>query len=392
MNNKGGGVIRHPLLKEILYLSIIILTNLIMKKSLLVLSFAALAGMASAQTEVVMATSESLEAAGLSGTKTDIEGDVVFAEGAVGSIATAYKDSWGSTKIYKNYRNVKVGDSDVIALGDGAVGNTNPTFVSYESGVMSGGAVFKIHSNKTGYMTVFTKINPKKQYLVFEGTANHLGYTLGYANADNMIHYCTPNYGNDSDFAGCIDWAAADINKYFITAQKQQKDENGQLLWLDKDGNIVAGERPVWTDAEGNEKKGTAVMEDIPGEHKPQFPYLVAGMESAPGESTGFLTFSVYEDTDYYFSALGSKAACGGFVFTEEEPTVVFEAVTDADGNVTAPERVFPALGIIGSVNGVEGVAAAEDANAPIYNMMGVRVNADAKGILIQNGKKFIRK
>jgi len=363
-----------------------------MKKSLLLLSFAALAGMANAQTEVVMATTESLEAAGISGTKTDIEGDVVFAEGAVGSIATAYKDSWGSTSTYKNYRNVKVGDSETIALGSGAVGNTNPTFVSYESGVMSGGAVFKIHSNKTGYMTVFTKINPNKQYIVFEGVKNHLGYTLGVAGADYMIHYCTPNYGEDNDFAGCIDWDSADINKYFITAQKQSKNENGELLWIDKDGNTVAGERPVWIDENDKEQKGKAVMEDIPGEHKPQFPYLVAGLEKAPGESTGFITFSVYEDTDYYFSALGSKAACGGFVFTEEEPTVVFEAVKDADGNETAPERVFPALGIIGSADGVEGVVAEEDANAPIYNMMGVRVNADAKGILIQNGKKFIRK
>ena len=38
----------------------------------------------------------------------------------------------------------------------------------------------------------------------------------------------------------------------------------------------------------------------------------------------------------------------------------------------------------------VSTIEVAED--APIYNMMGVRVNADAKGILIQNGKKFIRK
>ena len=32
------------------------------------------------------------------------------------------------------------------------------------------------------------------------------------------------------------------------------------------------------------------------------------------------------------------------------------------------------------------------DENAPIFNAQGVRVNADAKGLLIQNGKKFIRK
>ena len=42
---------------------------------------------------------------------------------------------------------------------------------------------------------------------------------------------------------------------------------------------------------------------------------------------------------------------------------------------------------------GGSGVATVEiDENAPIYNAQGVRVNADAKGLLIQNGKKFIRK
>ena len=34
----------------------------------------------------------------------------------------------------------------------------------------------------------------------------------------------------------------------------------------------------------------------------------------------------------------------------------------------------------------------AVDANAPIYNLAGQRVTKDAKGILIQNGKKFVVK
>ncbi len=46
------------------------------------------------------------------------------------------------------------------------------------------------------------------------------------------------------------------------------------------------------------------------------------------------------------------------------------------------------------TVAGGDGVSevTALDENAPIYNMMGVRVSGDAKGVLIQNGKKFIRK
>ncbi len=37
-------------------------------------------------------------------------------------------------------------------------------------------------------------------------------------------------------------------------------------------------------------------------------------------------------------------------------------------------------------------VEAQDDPNAPVYNLAGQRVGKDAKGILIQNGKKFIRK
>lgn len=37
-------------------------------------------------------------------------------------------------------------------------------------------------------------------------------------------------------------------------------------------------------------------------------------------------------------------------------------------------------------------IAPAEDENAPVYNIMGQRVNADYKGLVIKNGKKYIQK
>ena len=70
----------------------------------------------------------------------------------------------------------------------------------------------------------------------------------------------------------------------------------------------------------------------------------------------------------------------GGFVYTESEPVVTLKATEDL------PEVVF------GEGSAVEGVATASDANAPIYNAQGVRVSAEAKGLLIQNDRKFIRK
>lgn len=347
-----------------------------MKKSLLLVSFAALATVASAQTTVCMTDTTALKEAGLSlSAKTDIDGGTVLLDNEIGSFALAYNDSWGATNLGKTYKTVKVGDSEEIKLTDykAAVGNTNPTFVSYEEGVMSAGAVFLFQAKKDGWMTVFTGINPNKQYVVFEGKTGALPYTLGVAGADYKINYALPVQTTGDD-AGYIDFSAPDASKYFIMATKQVVNEAGVPLWTDADGNEVYQE----TKPEG----GKAVMEEVPGQNKPQFPYLVAGLESAPGEGTGFVTFNVLEGNDYYFSALGSKCACAGFIFTEseEEPVVTFCATDEL------PEVVF-ATGAA-----VESVATAADENAPIYNMMGVRVNSDAKGILIQNGKKFIRK
>ncbi|MDE6380067.1 MAG: hypothetical protein K2L11_06310 [Muribaculaceae bacterium] len=353
-----------------------------MKKSLLLLAAAAFAGMANAQVIVGLATNEELEAVGLSSTKTDIE-PVTILENEAGSFGLAYADSWGSTTSYKTYRNVTV-NGEAIQLGSGAVGNANPTFVSFEAGVMTAGAVFKMTAAKDGYMTVFTKLNPNKQYLVFEGTTGAIVYSLGWSDGSQKIYYAMPDDGD-----GYIDFNAPDASKYLIPATKQSVDANGVKLWKNKvTGEIVASDtNPTVKDDENMQFSG--VMEDIPGQTKPAMPWEAAGFEKAIStESTGFLSFPVYEGSDYYFSALGSKAACGGFVYTETAPSIVYEEVVAEDGTVTSPRVEFPEI----LESGVESVAIENNVDAPVYNLMGVRVNADAKGILIQNGKKFIRK
>ena len=119
---------------------------------------------------------------------------------------------------------------------------------------------------------------------------------------------------------------------------------------------------------------------------KPLFPWEVAGYTEQQGENTGFLTFNAVGGVTDYFAAYGSKAACGGFALTEgdAEPVVIFEAV---DGDNPLQEVQF------GEGAGVEAIEAVQnDPNAPVYNVLGQKVGADAKGILIQNGKKFIRR
>ena len=45
-----------------------------------------------------------------------------------------------------------------------------------------------------------------------------------------------------------------------------------------------------------------------------------------------------------------------------------------------------------GEVNGIEAVKADKKFNGAIYNLAGQKVNANYKGVVIQNGKKFIQK
>ena len=350
-----------------------------MKKSLLFLSAVACMGMANAQVVVGLATSADLEAAGLASDKVEMEPKMIL-ENDAATFELAYANKWGTTTTYKNYRNITV-NGEAITLGSGAVGTDNPTFVSFEAGCPSAGAVFKFECYENGYMTVFTKMNPNKQYLVYENSKNGaIVYTVGWANGTQQIHYSMPNNGK-----GYIDTNSPDASKYLVAATKQATNEDGVKLWQNKenpDEIVASAEKPT-------EGSWQPYNEIIPGQSKPQMPWITAGFESAPGESTGFLTFPVYAGAYYYFCALGSKAACSGFVWTENDPKIVYQEVLADDGSVSLPAVEFNPLI---DPSAVETVEAVENADAPVYNMMGVRVNADAKGILIQNGKKFIRK
>ncbi|MDE5883216.1 MAG: hypothetical protein K2H60_15960 [Muribaculaceae bacterium] len=372
-----------------------------MKKLLLIASAVVFATAANAQeTIVAFATEEDQTNLGISGADMTAEQIATpFVTSDAGDLYLAFPDKWKSSAAYDKYNTVKFnGGEEIVISKYGAVGNANPTFVSYQDGAQSAGAVFKIESKLDGYITVFTKLNDNKQFVVMEGKTGCLAYRMGFANASTQFQFSQP-----SDEDGMIDFSVNPDNKYFAAAQKQSTNEAGQLLWLNKDNEVVAGDRPTWEVEDGTNDDGTpkyktvngaAVMEDIvPRQDKPQFPWITAGLEKSTGNGTAFVTFNVLgidpatgKGNTYYISALGSKIPLSGFVFTENDPTITYCATGDL------PEITFvPGQDPIIGESAVESIEAAA-ADAPIYNMMGVRVNADAKGILIQNGKKFIRK
>lgn len=349
-----------------------------MKKSYIFAAFAAFTMCASAQT---VCTTD-FDALGISG-DTDIPANFLLCEDENGALYVNFADKAKPQSIKAgNYSNFSLNGGDEYPMGSGLGGNANPTFSYYEDGAPKGGWVFRFDAKKDGYITVFTKLSPNKQYLVMEGLTGCLPYTLGFALKGQGYIYTQPEL-TEGDDAGLIDFSVNPDQKYFVAGQIQSKNEAGELLWKDKDGNIVAGERPVWTGDDGKEKKGAAVMQDVPGTNKPQFPYITVGLDSNPGNAAGFLQFNVIEGNSYYICALGSKIIVPGFVYSESgKPSVTFtgdaEPVTlSADGS-SAVENITIDNSTL-------------DENAPIYNTQGVRVGADAKGILIQNGKKFVR-
>lgn len=325
-----------------------------MKKSLLFGSFAIFGLVANAQL-VTLATSESLEAAGwVSGEKVNLDGNLVFAEGDAGTIATAYADQWGISGPNGAYKNIKVGNVE-FTINSGAVGETNPTFVNYASGVMSAGAVFEIVPAADGWLTVFTKMNPNKQYVVFEGQTGAMSYTLGYTDGteENTIYYTLP-YDPDTYY---IDFADYNVPGH---VDDTYDDGSGKFTYF-----VAAG--------------GELGTEDV----KPNFPWKVAGLEKNPSDNTGFVMFNVLKDNKYYFSALGSKAPCGAMVLTESEemPTVTYLATDE-----------LPAITFGGDDAGVEGIIDDVKVDGPVYNLFGQKVDNSYKGVVIKSGKKYIQK
>ena len=125
----------------------------------------------------------------------------------------------------------------------------------------------------------------------------------------------------------------------------------------------------------------------------------------------GYISFDVVADESYYLFQASSQIGFGGFEFGSDsyvsapggEMAAEFNAgvpndkgevvtitkeniIVEAQGSST-PISVVPDLGGTGISN-----VKAENANAPIYNLAGQKADKSQKGILIQNGKKFVNK
>ncbi|MDE6581919.1 MAG: hypothetical protein K2K47_05270 [Duncaniella sp.] len=293
----------------------------------------------------------------------DVAAGFVILENEYGKLTSMFDEPLGTFTPCGSLNYVSVGGGDLQKIVAGINGNNNPKGQSMTS-LPTSGMVFQLYTEKTGYFTILTKMNTNKNYWVFEGSS-FAAYRLGdcaLSKAEGEVVEYTLPY---DEFMG-LDLNAADIDKYFTVAD---------------DGSVTG----------------------------PKVPWAVVNPEGSDmGEGSGFMTLCSYATPEfpitYTFFAQGSKMACDGFIFTPcDEPTfadapeVVFGGVEKVaeDGTVTpAPTPVVFAGKIYNDPAGIENIVvdAAADVNAPMYNVLGQRVNESYKGLVIKNGKKFINK
>lgn len=316
-----------------------------MKKSLLFVALVAGAMSTNAQTEVCFSD---VEKAGLTGEAATMAAGTVVGESENVTMKLAYEDSYKSIGIdFQGYKGAIVNGTEV-AFVTGFTGSTNPSGQSLADGASApatAGCVVQFDVKKDGYLTVFGKMSSNKEYYVWEGDAVYampIAYKFAMDwSAAGLAANPTIKYDLPADKDGYLDFAAADIDKYL----------NGTKLY--------------WPEQ------------------------IILGAESAVKKNgVGAIVFPVYAEAgSYLVHAAGSKISTCGAVFTTEPVTqLVLTGANEDTGEALS-------LALIGEGGtGISNITADENADAPAYNIAGQRVNANAKGLVIKNGKKYVNK
>ncbi|MGN1375183.1 MAG: hypothetical protein ACI4V5_01365 [Prevotella sp.] len=320
-----------------------------MKKIFTFAAMVAITMSASAQTESAFVDAEALLGADAATTPVSVEADKVLCS----STNITMKNAWAVN--YKIVSMTAEGDAANKAVIDGVTydmptgiqGQTNPTPANLDGGGQNAGAVFKFDVQADGILYVFGKLSGNKSYYVWEGdVANTQGLAVAYTmqvqpvGGGDQLGYTLPGDADGYYVIGSGYDCLKGTNNAFASASK--------CIDVFKGTPLEAG-----VDATG-----------------------AWGTNWTAGNGLGVIAFPVYKDAATYFvNAVGSKITCNGFAFVPGATTI---------GSIS-----FTAGGSDG-INGIT-VDGADNANAPVFNLAGQRVSKDAKGILIQNGKKFIK-
>ncbi|MBP5258583.1 MAG: hypothetical protein J6Z41_07615 [Prevotella sp.] len=318
-----------------------------MKKFLL--SAAAVVVAMSANAQVLQINAD--EALGLSGDLLSLSKDTEI--GTIEGAITAFVPFDDSYKMLdcKNdgYNQVEI-DGNIILTKGGMQGNTNPKDADGNAPANSlkapaGGAVIGLSAAKDGYVYIVSKLSSNKQYTVFE-EGSPIGYELSMEFIDDHVPSGVLGYKLDGE------------GEYNIIPVSQ-----APIDWVERIAlNIPSHE------------------EEVDGAMKVVYDYEIKK------NGLGVIVFPVAKDCSYMINASGSKISWSGLYFAEEKAEKV--TVSDSNGETT-PKDILGA-----SATGINNMKFENVfvENAPIYNLAGQKVSKSYKGIVIQNGRKFINK
>lgn len=315
-----------------------------MKKLFTFAAMVAITMSASAQTESAFLDAEALLGAEAATTPVSVNAETVFCSTSNVTMKAAWNDTYKivSLTAETDAANKVVIDGVTYEMPTGIQGQSNPKPADLMNGGQNSGAVFKFDVKADGVLYVFGKLTGNKSYYVWEGDVkNAQGMPVAFTMQAQPV--------GGGDPVGYT--LKGDADGYYVIG-------NGY-------DNGTAMATASWC---VDVYKGLTWGADIN-------PTKTWGSTWTAGNALGVIAFPVYKDAATYFvNACGSKITCNGFAFVPGATTI---------GNIS----------FAGASTGINGITVdgADNANAPVYNLAGQRVSKDAKGILIQNGKKFIK-
>ena len=244
-----------------------------------------------------------------------------------------------------DYNKLTIDGQEFVTSG-GVQGNDNPKDKNGIGVAMSllpptSGAVININALNDGWVYIVAKLSSNKSYMVFEeGTA--IGYKIAMEIEDSRF----PNNVLNLEVKGEGEYNQLPMSLVEYNPETGEPLATGGVQWVVRE-------------------------------------FLNDKEAASANNGLGVFYFPVVAGLQYYASASGSKISWCGILFQPEEATSIqVEGVGDP---AKAPMELLGSTGIKGLV------ADQANANAPIYNLAGQKVNANYKGVVIQNGKKFIQ-
>ena len=302
---------------------------------------------ANAQTESAFLDAEALLGSEATETAVSVAAGKLLCESSSVKMEAAWDDTYKIVGMWGESDAVKALSIDGVTYDcpSGIQGQTNPSTNSLLTGGQNAGAVFKFEVAADGYLYVFSKLSYNKNYYVWEGdVANGKGLAVAY----NMTAY-TVSDGTKTGYT-----LPADELGYY------------SAMGYDDQGNANFSSNTSYDD-------GTKYLSPVGySKNDVDYPGIITDGSWTTGNALGVICFPVYKSAGSYFvNACGSKVTCDGFVF-------------------------IPGATSIAAIDKADATSIASVANASkssvVYNLLGQRVAADTKGLVIINGKKVIRK